>query len=98
MLSAALLIQPAASGFCPVQRPPPLRGPLRSKMATAAPFAFGLPGNLPPLGDFDPLNFLRGASREEVRDKIGMQSAAACVRINSSFFALHTTLGPSTEV
>mmetsp|Transcript_2235 Transcript_2235/g.4658 ORF Transcript_2235/g.4658 Transcript_2235/m.4658 type:complete len:245 (-) Transcript_2235:648-1382(-) len=102
MLSAALLIQPAASGFCPVQRPPPLRGPLRSKMATAAPFAFGLPGNLPPLGDFDPLNLLRGASREEVfrwRDcelvhgRIGMLASAGFIVQELWHPLFHSTRG-----
>merc|ERR1719407_296058 len=36
------------------------------KAQASAEFAYGLPGNIAPAGQFDPANFLEGASKDEV--------------------------------
>jgi len=55
----------AFSGSMVAFAPPSVTRAATPKMQSSE-FCYGLPGSLDPVGDFDPLNFLDGKSKEEV--------------------------------
>jgi len=44
----------------------PVRAPVPQMKAASSEFCYGLPGALPPVGNFDPLNLLKDKSFEQV--------------------------------
>jgi len=45
----------------------PVRAPVPQMKAASSEFCYGLPGALPPVGNFDPLNLLKDKSFEQVK-------------------------------
>merc|ERR1719235_997175 len=76
------------------------------KNAVKADFAYGLPGNISPAGNFDPANLLEGTSKEEVfrwreaeltHGRVGMLASAGFL-VQESFHPLFSAdNGPAIE-
>merc|ERR1719460_43757 len=60
---ALILAAPTIAAMAP---PTPRAGNVKAVIAAKREFCYGLPGAIAPAGQFDPANFLEGASKDEV--------------------------------